>query len=403
MPKHYLAREDSFLLAEQVKKYAKGDCLDMGTGSAIQALAAEKKASKIVASDIDKRLINFCKKNIKNKKIKFIHSDLFKKIKGKFDTIIFNPPYLPELKGESKELSARISGGKKGYELLEKFLNQASDYLKQNGKILIVFSSLTNKKKVDEIIKNNLFESRLLSTKKLFFENLYVYLIKKSKILKELEKKVNNIQFLTKGKRGLIYTANYKKIKVKKIRIFKHREQNVLVHSKTLKVFEASKSRGLFEVIIKLQRKDIAAAGTVKREAKFLKLLNKHKIGPKLIFAKGDYFIAEFIKGKLIKDFKKTKKILKNVINQCHILDKLKINKEEMHNPYKHIIINKKIVMIDFERAHYNPKVKNVTQFCQYIMHHAAVKDKNRLIKLSKAYKKSPARQNLNKIIAELK
>ena len=369
MPAHYIAQEDSFLLAEQVKKHAQGNCLDMGTGSAIQALAAEKQASKIIAVDIDKKVIDFCKKNIKNKKIKFIQSDLFKKITGKFDTIIFNPPYLPKLKGESKQLARKISGGKKGYELLERFLNKSSDYLKPSGKIIILFSSLTNKHKIDEIIKNNLLESELVSAKKLFFETLYVYLIQKSKILKDLEKKVTNIQFLTKGHRGLIFTAKYKNKKI----------------------------------IIKLQREDITATETVKREAKFLKLLNKHDIGPRLIFAKNNYFIAEFVKGKLIKDCKKTKNILKNVLNQCFILDKLKINKEEMHNPYKHIIINNKITLIDFERAHYNLKVKNVTQFCQYILHHSAVKDKNKWIKLNKEYKINPTKQNLNKIIKELK
>jgi len=46
------------------------------------------------------------------------------------------------------------------------------------------------------------------------------------------------------------FLAKVKKIRNihEKVRIFKHREQNVLVHSKTLKVFKASKSRGLFEV-----------------------------------------------------------------------------------------------------------------------------------------------------------
>ncbi len=374
MSEPYLPREDSFLLAEQVKKYAKGNCLDLGTGSGILALAAAKKANKVVATDIDKKALEFCKKNIKNKKISFVQSDLFNKIKGKFDTIIFNPPYLPAVKREPKELARKISGGKKGYELLEKFLNQVNEYLKPNGKILIVFSSLTNKARIDQIIKENLLESKLLSTKRLFFETLYVYLIQKSKILKELNKKLNNIHFLAKGHRGLIFTANYKNKKV----------------------------------IIKLQRKDIAAKGTVKRESKFLKLLNKHNIGPKLLFAKNDYFVAEYVKGKLIRDFLKTatkeqiKKVLTAVFNQCYTLDKLKINKEEMHHPYKHIIVNKKPVLIDFERANYTKKPKNVTQFCQYILKMLAIKNKRKLINLAQQYKKSLTKQNLNKIIAEI-
>jgi len=50
-------------------------------------------------------------------------------------------------------------------------------------------------------------------------------------------------------------------------------------------------------------------------------------------------------------------------------LDKLKINKFELTNPYKHIIINKNNdpVMIDFERCRYTINSKNITQFLQYI------------------------------------
>ena len=53
---------------------------------------------------------------------------------------------------------------------------------------------------------------------------------------------------------------------------------------------------------------------------------------------------------------------------QCKVLDDLGINKEEMHHPVKHILIGKKdIVMIDFERCSFSEKVKNVTQFIQFI------------------------------------
>ena len=36
------------------------------------------------------------------------------------------------------------------------------------------------------------------------------------------------------------------------------------------------------------------------------------------------------------------KKIIKNVFTQCFRMDKIKTNKEEMHHPYKHIIIENK-------------------------------------------------------------
>src|SRR3989344_8485866 len=151
----YEPREDSTMLETSVRKYAFGRVLDIGTGSGIQAIAAaqSKNVKSVLATDIQKGVIEYCKKNIKSNKIRFIQSDLFKNIKGKFNTIIFNPPYLPQ---ELKIRDLTLEGGKKGYEVIEKFLNEANSFLNPNGIILLVFSSLTKKEKIGELIKNNL-------------------------------------------------------------------------------------------------------------------------------------------------------------------------------------------------------------------------------------------------------
>ena len=55
----YSPQEDSYMLLEQLKKYAKGKVLDMGTGSGIQALEAAKKENveSVLAVDINKKVI----------------------------------------------------------------------------------------------------------------------------------------------------------------------------------------------------------------------------------------------------------------------------------------------------------------------------------------------------------
>ena len=61
--------------------------------------------------------------------------------------------------------------------------------------------------------------------------------------------------------------------------------------------------------------------------------------------------------------------VLMDILKQCRILDEMHVNKYEMTNPYKHIIImKKKPIMIDFERCKYTRNPKNVTQFCQFLM-----------------------------------
>ena len=169
----YQPREDSFLLEKYVKKLAHGHVLDMGTGSGIQANAALKKAETVTAIDINPTVISKCKTNIKN--ITFIRSDLFSSLgsKRKFDTIIFNAPYLPEEGARDPALD----GGKRGHETIERFLKQAKDHLEQDGIILLVFSSLTNKEKVDELIKNNGYQYELLEKIHVSFEDIFCYRI----------------------------------------------------------------------------------------------------------------------------------------------------------------------------------------------------------------------------------
>ena len=171
----YEPSEDSFLLAKYVEKFAKGNVLDIGTGSGIQAETALRFTKDVLAIDIDKESINYVKKKGINAKV----SNLFLNVKGKFDLIIFNPPYLPDEELEDEESKKITTGGKYGYEIIERFFNKVNKYLNKNGKILIVFSLLTNKNKVNKIIKKNNLKFRLLESKKIFFEELFCYLVYK--------------------------------------------------------------------------------------------------------------------------------------------------------------------------------------------------------------------------------
>ena len=66
----YQPREDSYLMQKVIKEYADGRVLDMGTGTGILAKEAAKTAISVIAADINHVSIEFCRKNIKDKKIK---------------------------------------------------------------------------------------------------------------------------------------------------------------------------------------------------------------------------------------------------------------------------------------------------------------------------------------------
>ena len=381
----YDPQEDSRLLEKWVRQYAKGKVLDMGTGSGIQAIAAaqSQRVNSVLAVDVQKEVINYCRRNIKNPKIKFRYSDLFSKVKGKFDTIVFNPPYLPQ---ELKVMDAELEGGKKGYEVIERFLNDASGFLDKNGIILLVFSSLTRKSKVEEFIKNSLLEFEELEKLHIFFEDIYTYMLKKSEFLKELESDgIKNVKYFTKGKRGLLFTGTHKSRKI----------------------------------AVKAKNPQSHAFGRIKNEAKWLERLNKQGIGPRLVLSKDDYVAYEYIEGDTILDYiekskkMQIKKVISCVFRQLYALDKLKADKEEMHHPLKHIIVrNNMPYMIDFERMHFVKDPKNVTQFCQFLMSsklnelfkRKGIKiDNSRLMGLAKIYKRNMNNGNLLKIIKEVK
>ncbi len=167
----YEPSDDSFLLAKYVKKYARGKVLDMGTGSGIQAEVAmeNKNVKDVLAVDINPEAVEFVNK----KGIKAKISNLFSNVEEKFDTIIFNPPYLPLEKGEDKETSINVCGGKIGNELIKKFLKKAKKHLKKNGIIIIVFSSLSGN--IQKLFEKYGFDAELLEEKKLFFEKIFVY------------------------------------------------------------------------------------------------------------------------------------------------------------------------------------------------------------------------------------
>lgn len=167
----YEPAEDSFLLQKYVKKYANGKVLDMGTGSGIQAITALEKTKDILAVDIDPESV----KLLKEKGLKSEVSDLFSNVKGKFDLIIFNPPYLPRDEREPEDSASTTTGGKKGYEIIERFLQHAKKFLKEEGKILLVCSSLTGD--VEKLFKKYGYKFKKLEEKKEFFEKLFVYLL----------------------------------------------------------------------------------------------------------------------------------------------------------------------------------------------------------------------------------
>ena len=181
----YEPREDSFLLSrvlkeklpELLQKNPDLKFLEIGCGSGINlktALESGVKKENIFGGDINPKAVEHCR----GLGFNCVESDLFENLDERFDVIVFNPPYLPEDEKEPLNSRRETTGGKKGNEIIIRFLEQAKNYLAGNGKIFLITSSLAEEVDFSEFG----FREKIISSKKLFFEELFVWEL-------ELEKK----------------------------------------------------------------------------------------------------------------------------------------------------------------------------------------------------------------------
>lgn len=148
-PTVLIPRPETEELVEQSVKHLCGikpdAILDMcsGSGCIVISLAFIFPQVQIIGADISKEALEVARKNSDNMnlgpRVQFVQSDLFKNIKGGFDLIISNPPYIPTevIKTLSPEVQSEphiaLDGGKDGLKIIKKIIDAAPSFLKEGG------------------------------------------------------------------------------------------------------------------------------------------------------------------------------------------------------------------------------------------------------------------------------
>jgi SAM-dependent methyltransferase len=168
-----------FLLDAVIKNFPKRKVkvLDLGCGNGVVGIYLLKKyknISHMTFADVSKKAIFNCQKNcqlnkISKKKIHFIKSYVFDKIKGfKFDVIV------NDISGISYKI-AKISDwfknipcetGDDGTKLTLNVLKNFKLFLTPNGDMFLPIISLSDEKKIYRFLKKNKVKSKMLSINK---------------------------------------------------------------------------------------------------------------------------------------------------------------------------------------------------------------------------------------------
>lgn len=166
-------RQETELLVEKALQEINSDSkvLDLCTGSGAIAISLAKNCdAKITASDISKKALKVAKKNAKNlgANVKFIQSNMFEKLKGKFDVIVSNPPYIASqdvnnLEREVKDYDPvlALEGGKDGLEFYRIITRESPRYLSKNG-VLVLEIGFNQYKDIEKLLKLNNFDTILV-------------------------------------------------------------------------------------------------------------------------------------------------------------------------------------------------------------------------------------------------
>lgn len=147
-----IPRPETEILADSVVKSAEeGDrILDMCTGSGCIAVSVAKalkgKNVVVTAADLSDAAIMLAQENAKlnDVTVHFVQSDLFANVRGRYNIIVCNPPYIrsgeiPYIQKEVREYEPRVAldGGEDGLEFYRRIARDVKSYLAKDGMLIM--------------------------------------------------------------------------------------------------------------------------------------------------------------------------------------------------------------------------------------------------------------------------
>ncbi len=171
-PDVYPPSDDSILFIQSLNMRNGERVLEIGCGSGVVSIHCAKNGCVVTSGDINPKAVELTRRNAAENgvDITVVETDVYSNIEGRFDTVLFNLPYLPV--DEDGLLARSWSGGPDGLGPLPDLLSGSPDHLNPNGRIVVVISSLMDTQALWDLLDD--YDVENIGELKLFFEKLAV-------------------------------------------------------------------------------------------------------------------------------------------------------------------------------------------------------------------------------------
>ena len=171
-PEVYPPSDDSVLLIESLDVRPGERVLEIGSGSGVVSVHCALNGCTVTAGDVNPGAVELTRRNAEanGAVVDVVLTDVYSAVEGRFDTIVFNLPYLPV--EEEGLLERAWSGGPDGLGPLPRLLEGADDHLLPGGRVVVVVSSLMDRDGLERTLAG--WDRRVLGELPLFFERLEV-------------------------------------------------------------------------------------------------------------------------------------------------------------------------------------------------------------------------------------
>jgi release factor glutamine methyltransferase len=171
-PDVYPPSDDSILFIQSLNVKNGERVLEIGCGSGVVSIHCAKNGCIVTSGDINPKAVELTRRNAAENgvDITVAETDVYSNIEGRFDTVLFNLPYLPV--DEDGLLARSWSGGPDGLGPLPDLLSGSPDHLNPNGRIVVVISSLMDTQALWDLLDD--YDVENIGELKLFFEKLAV-------------------------------------------------------------------------------------------------------------------------------------------------------------------------------------------------------------------------------------